>query len=45
MTTVIVEKRKYTYADYVNIPDDKRYELIGGATNDSIANNKTSNDF
>lgn len=24
------EKRKYTYEDYLNTPDDKRYELIEG---------------
>lgn len=26
----IVEKRKYTYADYLKTPDDVRYELIEG---------------
>lgn len=29
MATVIEKKKKYTYKDYVKIPDDKRYELIG----------------
>jgi Uma2 family endonuclease len=29
MTPVTV-KKKYTYKDYLSIPDDKRYELIGG---------------
>jgi len=24
------EKRKYTYADYLNTPDDERYELLEG---------------
>lgn len=28
--TVVTAKKKYTYKDYLNIPDDKRYELIGG---------------
>ena len=23
-------KKKYTYEDYLNIPDDQRYELIDG---------------
>lgn len=26
----IVEKRKYTYEDYLKTPDDVRYELIEG---------------
>ena len=30
MATNVVEKKKYTYKDYLNITDDKRYELIGG---------------
>ncbi|MFO0794685.1 MAG: Uma2 family endonuclease [Candidatus Brocadiaceae bacterium] len=30
MPSVIVEKRKYTYEDYLKTPDDKRYELING---------------
>ena len=30
MTPAIVEKKKYTYEDYLKTPDDKRYELIGG---------------
>lgn len=28
--TVVTDKRKYTYKDYLNMSDDKRYELIGG---------------
>lgn len=28
--TVVTAKKKYTYKDYLNIADDKRYELIGG---------------
>ncbi|MBE7447173.1 MAG: Uma2 family endonuclease [Planctomycetia bacterium] len=28
--TVVTAKKKYTYKDYPNIADDKRYELIGG---------------
>lgn len=30
MTTTIEKKKKYTYEDYVNVPDDNRYELIEG---------------
>jgi Uma2 family endonuclease len=30
MSTVVTEKRKYTYQDYLKTPDDKRYELIEG---------------
>ena len=30
MVTVIIEKKKYTYEDYLKTPDDKRYELING---------------
>lgn len=30
MTPAIVEKKKYTYEDYLKTPDDKRYELIEG---------------
>ena len=30
MTPAIVEKKKYTYEDYLKTPDDKRYELING---------------
>jgi Uma2 family endonuclease len=30
MTTVVEKRKKYTYKDYVNTPDDKRYELIEG---------------
>lgn len=26
----VTAKKKYTYKDYLNMPDDKRYELIGG---------------
>ncbi|MBM4055895.1 MAG: Uma2 family endonuclease [Planctomycetes bacterium] len=29
-STLIVEKKKYTYEDYLKIPDDKWYELING---------------
>jgi Uma2 family endonuclease len=28
--TVVTDKGKYTYKDYLNMSDDKRYELIGG---------------
>jgi len=28
--TAITDKKKYTYKDYLNMRDDKRYELIGG---------------
>jgi len=28
--TSVIEKKKYTYEDYVKISDDKRYELIDG---------------
>jgi len=30
MTKVVEKKKKYTYEDYVNMSDDKRYELIEG---------------
>jgi Uma2 family endonuclease len=30
MTQTAVEKNKFTYADYLKTPDDKRYELIEG---------------
>src|SRR3990167_6401629 len=30
MATIVVEKKKYTYEDYLKTPDDKRYELING---------------
>lgn len=30
MVPVIIEKKKYTYEDYLKTPDDKRYELIDG---------------
>src|SRR3990172_13184924 len=30
MATSIIEKKKYTYEDYLKTPDDVRYELIGG---------------
>ena len=30
MTTAVIEKKKYTYADYIKTPDDKQYELIEG---------------
>ncbi len=30
MPSVIVEKKKHTYEDYLKTPDDKRYELING---------------
>jgi len=30
METVVLEKQKYTYQDYLKTPDDKRYELING---------------
>ncbi|MBM4065533.1 MAG: Uma2 family endonuclease [Planctomycetes bacterium] len=30
MATIAVEKKKYTYEDYVKVSDDKRYELING---------------
>lgn len=30
MTQAAVVKRKYTYQDYLQTPDDQRYELIEG---------------
>ncbi len=30
MTSIIIEKKKYTYEDYLKTPEDKRYELIEG---------------
>ncbi len=30
MSQIVAEKKKYTYEDYLKIPGDKRYELIGG---------------
>src|SRR3990170_8067067 len=30
MATIVVEKKKYTYEDYLKTPKDKRYELIDG---------------
>lgn len=30
MPTLTAEKKKFTYEDYLNTPDDKRYELIEG---------------
>lgn len=30
MATSAIEKRKYTYEDYLKTPEDKRYELIEG---------------
>src|SRR4030042_2825586 len=30
MALPVVEKKKYTYEDYLKTPDDKRYELIEG---------------
>ncbi len=30
MTPAIIEKKKYTYEDYLKTPDGKRYELIEG---------------
>jgi Uma2 family endonuclease len=30
MALPVTEKKKYTYADYLKTPDDKRYELIEG---------------
>lgn len=30
MTHTVIEKKKYTFEDYLNISDDKRYELIEG---------------
>jgi len=30
MAQAAVEKKKYTYEDYLKTPEDKRYELIGG---------------
>ncbi|MCF6154098.1 MAG: Uma2 family endonuclease [Candidatus Brocadia sp.] len=30
MVPVVIEKKKYTYEDYLKTPDDKRYELING---------------
>lgn len=30
MTTTTIEKKKYTYEDYLKTPEDQRYELIEG---------------
>lgn len=30
MTTTTIERKKYTYDDYLKTPEDKRYELIEG---------------
>jgi len=30
LITPVVNKKKYTYKDYLNTPDDRRYELIEG---------------
>lgn len=30
MTTTTIEKKKYTYEDYLKTPEDERYELIEG---------------
>lgn len=30
MVPIVVEKKKYTYEDYLKTPNDKRYELIDG---------------
>ena len=30
MATLMIEKKKYTYEDYLKTPDDVRYELIEG---------------
>ncbi len=30
MSPIAVEKKKYTYEDYIKISDDKRYELMNG---------------
>jgi Uma2 family endonuclease len=30
MTAISIEKRKFTYEDYLKTPDDRRYELIEG---------------
>src|SRR3989339_1466270 len=30
MVTIVVEKKKYTYEEYLKTPKDKRYELIDG---------------
>lgn len=30
MVPIVVEKKKYTYEDYLKTPEDKRYELING---------------
>lgn len=30
MGQAVLEKKKYTYEDYLKTPDDKRYELIEG---------------
>lgn len=30
MVSAVVSERKYTYADYLQLPDDRRYELIEG---------------
>ena len=30
MATAVIEKKKYTYVDYLKTPDDKQHELIEG---------------
>jgi Uma2 family endonuclease len=30
MSPAVIEKKKYTYEDYLKIPEDVRYELIEG---------------
>ena len=33
MTWAVIEKKKYTYDDYLKTSEDKRYELISGRVN------------
>ncbi len=30
MPETVIEKKRYTYEDYLKIPEDERYELIEG---------------
>ena len=30
MTQILTEEKKWTYSDYLNLEDEKRYEIIGG---------------
>lgn len=37
MSSIVLEKRKFTYEDYLKTPEDERYELIEGELNMSPA--------